>query len=97
MDAIKQLEDWFQSQCDEDWEHQNGIKIETTDNPGWSIEISLADTQLDSKNFSEIDIERNERDWIHCEVLNKYFVGHGGTRNLAEIIGIFTAWAIEST
>lgn len=30
------LQKWYKSQCDGDWEHEYGIKIETVDNPGWS-------------------------------------------------------------
>ena len=27
------LQSWYQSQCDGDWEHEFGIRIETLDNP----------------------------------------------------------------
>lgn len=39
--AIQRIRTWFAGQCDGDWEHQNGVKIETTDNPGWSVKIDL--------------------------------------------------------
>lgn len=35
---------WFAKQCNGDWEHSHGIKISTTDNPGWMVEISLTGT-----------------------------------------------------
>ncbi|WP_066978499.1 Imm53 family immunity protein [Streptomyces sp. NRRL F-4489] len=37
---------WYASQCDGDWEHEHGIRIETLDNPGWSVEIDLEETGL---------------------------------------------------
>ena len=40
--ALRKLQSWYQAQCDEDWEHGEGITIETLDNPGWSLEIALA-------------------------------------------------------
>lgn len=33
--AVSSIDSWFHSKCDGNWEHQAGITIETTDNPGW--------------------------------------------------------------
>ena len=41
LDLIKQLENWYNSRCDGDWEHEFGIKIDTLDNPGWKITIDI--------------------------------------------------------
>jgi hypothetical protein len=46
-DALKQLQNWFSSQCDGDWEHNFGFTIETIDNPGWSLEVDLNNTEFD--------------------------------------------------
>lgn len=46
MDTLEWIENWYRSQCDGDWEHGNVIKIESLDNPGWSIKIDLTDTDL---------------------------------------------------
>lgn len=40
------LMNWYNTQCDGNWEHDYGILIETTDNPGWSIEINLQNTSV---------------------------------------------------
>ena len=34
MNIISKLQDWYFSKCDEDWEHEFGVKIDTLDNPG---------------------------------------------------------------
>ena len=39
MSEITWIEQWYQRQCDGNWEHQHGIKVETLDNPGWHVEI----------------------------------------------------------
>ena len=39
--VFQRLQKWYKSQCNGDWEHSFGIKIETLDNPGW-IEIGRA-------------------------------------------------------
>ena len=41
---IDWLQSWYEKQCNSDWEHNYGIKIETLDNPGWSITVDLVDT-----------------------------------------------------
>lgn len=48
MEILEWIQQWYQSQCDEDWEHDYGIKILTLDNPGWSVTIDLAGTALEA-------------------------------------------------
>lgn len=38
---LKWLENWYSSNCDGDWEHGYGIRIETLDNPVWAVRINL--------------------------------------------------------
>ena len=40
-------EEWYNGNCDGDWQHEYGIKIETVDNPG-SIKIALSYTPIES-------------------------------------------------
>jgi hypothetical protein len=56
----QKLSIWYSKYCNEDWEHTYGIKIQTIDNPGWSLQISLAETPLAGVNFSPIELERTE-------------------------------------
>ena len=44
--VILQLQQWYEAQCNGDWEHHYGISIESQDNPGWRVEIDLKDTPL---------------------------------------------------
>lgn len=39
MSGTKRFSEWINRHCDGDWEHQNGPKLEMTDNPGWYMEI----------------------------------------------------------
>jgi hypothetical protein len=41
QEAIAAIDNWYLSQCDESWEHRYGAKIETTDNPGWWLNIDI--------------------------------------------------------
>jgi hypothetical protein len=95
-DNLIWLLNWYHNQCDGDWEHENGIKIGTTDNPGWFLKISLRDTELSKKKMQVIDIVRSGNDWLYCSIEDDVFLGFGGVFNLPEVLQIFRNWA-EST
>ncbi len=92
MRVLQQIMNWYGTQCNEDWEHSFGIKIDTIDNPGWSVLIDLQETSLANKAFVELDIKRTEEDWLYCAVSNGKFNGAGGVGNLAELLCTFLEW-----
>jgi len=95
MDTVKQLQLWYHSHCDGDWEHQYGVKIDTLDNPGWAVDIDLSYTELDGLAYDTVTIERSEHDWIHCSVRENVFSISCGPRNLEEGLQMFLEWTIE--
>ncbi|MCQ8184871.1 immunity 53 family protein [Parvularcula maris] len=97
QDHLAWIEDWFTRQCDGDWEHEYGIKVETSDNPGWIVEIDYVGTYLEGRNFLTVDIERSENDWLKCRIESGKFKGSGGPRNLAEVLITFRHWAETQT
>lgn len=83
--------------CIGDWEHTYGITIETIDNPGWSLEVELADTPLYEKKFQDLKIQRDdEDDWVIVKVIDGNFIGYGGPQSLEELINIFLEWASDN-
>ncbi len=95
MDTLKALQTWFLAQCNGSWEHQHGIKIETLDNPGWSIEIDLCGTKLQDKVFPAVQNLYSENKWVNCIVKNGKFFGTCGPGQLGELIKIFIVWTNE--
>jgi hypothetical protein len=95
MNTIKWLQEYFEECCNDDWEHTYQIKIETLDNPGWLVDIDLADTILEDYIFKTVRIERDEKDWIICRIEDKVFKGRGGIKNLEDVLKIFRNW-VES-
>lgn len=93
MSRVAELQAWFGRQCDGSWEHRNGIRIETIDNPGWSVLIDLAGTNIDGREFHVIKLERSEHDWITCRIEAGQFQGFGGVENLDELLRTFLDWA----
>ncbi|MFC5401676.1 immunity 53 family protein [Cohnella soli] len=92
MNVVLWLEDWFNGNCNDDWEHGYGIQIVTLDNPGWSVDISLVDTDIEHESFSAMEIERSDENWLHCFIEDGIFKGRGGPKNLGEILNIFRDW-----
>lgn len=92
MNEMEWLQFWYKSQCDGDWEHSYGVLIDTLDNPGWSVEIDLASTELRDRNFNHVKIDRTSHDWLICKKENDKFLGRGGPQNLLEIIKRFRDW-----
>jgi len=87
------LQRWYLEQCNGDWEHEFGIKIDTLDNPGWSLQIDLTNTTLEEKAFSKLKLDITEDNWVHCWVAEKKFQGGGGPSNLVDLVKIFIEWA----
>jgi Immunity protein 53 len=94
--VIEQLERWYAAHCNGEWEHQHGVRIDTLDNPGWSVTIDLAGTSLAEVPFPEIKELASETHWLRCAVREQRFEGHGGPAMLRRILGIFLQWSVGS-
>lgn len=95
MNPLTRLNNWYQSHCDGEWEHERRIKLRTIDNPGWTIRIGLQDTRLQYKPFAKILIDNDDdmNDWIFCNVEEAIFRGSCGPKRLDEMLEIFLDWA----
>jgi len=100
MGVLDDIQDWFEAQCNGDWEHTFGIKIENMDDPGWYVEFDLRDTILEDQSFEvlqdgwdSIESQPCAESWIICKVENEKFVGMGDVRRLEQILRVFLQWA----
>ncbi|MBL1230376.1 immunity 53 family protein [Enterococcus sp. BWB1-3] len=96
MDILLWLQKWYQDQCDGDWEHLYGVKIDNIDNPGWSVSIDLVDTSLINKEFDKIRYDYGDDNWLICQIKNNKFEGAGDPSKLVEILTIFKQWVENS-
>jgi hypothetical protein len=90
---LEELEAWYESQCDGDWEHEFGPRIETLDNPGWLVDIPLEGTPLEGRAFEPVEDLAPSRTWIVCKVSENTFRGRGGAPMLGRILRVFLDWA----
>jgi hypothetical protein len=99
LEALQQLQAWFAKRCDGEWEHDHGISVQSTDNPGWWVKISLSGTPLASKPFDEVrrgDLSMDPQPpWLRCYVEDGTFNGAGDVTTLGEILTIFLEWAAD--
>ena len=96
QDVIFWLEKWLARHADGDWEHRNGIRIESIDNPGWTVTIDLEGTDLESIQFEKIRKEIAEHDWT-CRVKDQRFEGSGDPAKLIATLEGFRDWASQQT
>ena len=86
--ALLILQNWFANNCNGDWEHEYGVKIETIDNPGWCVKIELAGTPLeDFVFFKNEDKNSFYNQWFDIKVENKIYIAFGS--DLSELVNIF--------
>lgn len=92
MNELALLQEWFVTQCDGDWEHGDGIRIVSLDNPGWLVTIDMS-------RFAGVDDDvvlrqarMSEHDWVDVQLRGGSFVGAGGPKNLREILQTFLAY-----
>jgi hypothetical protein len=93
MNRLAQLQAWYGSHCDGEWEHVYGIKIDSLDNPGWWVKIDLAGTELEKVSFDPCLERQSEVDWLDCKVKDKIFDGAGDPSKLETILALFLDWA----
>lgn len=97
MDNLTWLTEWYAAQCDGDWEHQNGVRLDTLDNPGWALTINLEGTPLEDRPYSPREHNlMSDVSWWTCSVKEKSFEGRCGPRDLQAILAVFRKWAEPS-
>ena len=92
-DDLFWIQNWYQAQCNGDWEHEFGITIETVDNPGWYLTINLTGTHLEDTSFEMVKEEKSEQDWYFCLSKENNFEASCSPCNLNKILHIFRKWA----
>ena len=84
---------WFARQCDGDWEHDLGIKIETLDNPGWAVDIRLGDTELEGVPTEWNRDDESDDVWLHWRSTGDMFEARCGPNELSRALAAFQAFA----
>lgn len=89
------LQRWYARQCDGDWEHSHGVRLDTLDSPGWMLTVDLVGTELTGSSLPRSRVDRSDVDWVQSEVLSDKYIACGGVFNLQEILRQFIFFAGE--
>jgi hypothetical protein len=92
--VFEKLQNWYATNCDGDWEHEYGVRIETTDNPGWVLIVDLQQTDLYGRMWSREEISRSES-WVSAKSDGKKFISACDPRSLERAIGYFIDFCDE--
>ena len=100
-DELQWLMRWYLAECNNDWEHQYGVAIDTLDNPGWSLKVDLTETEMQGRSFErvwhgeptdDLDEWRRTGSWWVADVKDGKFTASCGPLDLAAVIGLFRHW-----
>ena len=94
-ELLEFIENWFSSKCNGDWEHSDGIKIETIDNPGWRIKIDLNNSDLKTIKYSSGLIESNENNWYSIKIEDGIFEAYGDPTKLKFLLHQFSEFVLQ--
>jgi hypothetical protein len=89
------LIEWYERHCNDDWEHQYGVKLDTLDNPGWMLTVDLIHTDLQGRTMPELREGIGQTDapasprWIHCSVRDNQFRGACDPSQVARLFHVF--------
>src|SRR5690349_7674980 len=99
-DELGWLEQWYQEQCDGEWEHDCGVTVETLDNPGWLVKIDLRGVEPEALATGRVlaivgeppsDSNGNQGGliWMTCKIEAGKFIGAGDPTQLRAILAQF--------
>jgi hypothetical protein len=94
--SIAQICSWYAAQCNGDWEHKYGVRIDSLDNPGWQVAVDVAETDRAGTPFAPIEWQGSDR-WLTAEREGDEVVMYCGPRELDAALEILATWLSGSS
>jgi hypothetical protein len=88
-DVLDQLQAWYLEQCDGEWELDGSIRIDTIENPGWSLTVDLEGTAYAGLTLDRKEDDAGEADWIHWWSDGSQFHAYAGPAGLTRAVHEF--------
>ncbi|MFI5589994.1 Imm53 family immunity protein [Amycolatopsis sp. NPDC051758] len=88
-EEILWLSEWFSSQCDGDWEHEFGVRLETLDNPGWRLLVDIVGTGVEGRVLPRSKVDLGAGRWLWTSADGKSYEGSCDVRSLRELVAAF--------
>jgi hypothetical protein len=90
------IQSWYASNCDGEWEHEFGIRMATTDNPGWHVKIDVCETNLEGVLVERLRRDLPEGGWMIAWSDGKVFQAACSPLSLGDVDGFFKKVTEES-
>ncbi|MEU7717035.1 Imm53 family immunity protein [Streptomyces tibetensis] len=87
--GIRYIQSWYASNCDGEWEHEFGIRMATTDNPGWHIRIDVSETDLEGVVVPRERHDLSDGGWMIAWSDGKVFQAACGPMSLRDVDALF--------
>ena len=91
-DELAWIQEWYHRHCNGEWERQYGVKVDTLDNPGWSLTVDLRGTEAAGRVFDYLLVDHGEEDWYSIQSDGRTFEGNGDPRKLTKLMQCFREW-----
>ncbi|MET8711036.1 MULTISPECIES: immunity 53 family protein [Streptomyces] len=91
--GTRYIQSWYASNCDGEWEHEFGVRMATTDNPGWHIEVDVSETDLEGVEVRRERRELPEGGWMIAWSDGRTFQAACDPGSLGEVDALFEGWA----
>lgn len=96
LDPVEFLAAWYAQQCDGDWEHDSGVLITTLDNPGWSLQVNIRDTDLEGISLETERSEGEDGTWTVVGCDGAMFDAAGDERSLPRLLARFQEFCTQN-
>lgn len=93
-DALFRLSSWFSEMCNEDWEHDSRVRINSRPDMGWDMRVNLVDTYSFVPTVPTAG-HRSGDGWLTHAISEATFKGSGGLYDLGELIDTFLSAVAE--
>jgi hypothetical protein len=99
MEDFQYLVDWYRGQCNGVWEHQQGVNLQSLDNPGWLLKVDLVGTNLEHSPFQPLSLgvsndgDPIEASWMKCQVQQGQFTAACSPDMLDHALETFQLWS----
>ncbi|MFI2362997.1 Imm53 family immunity protein [Promicromonospora sp. NPDC019610] len=92
MTRLNELQEWYALQCDGDWEHSFGVKVDTVDNPEWVVSVDIVGTPIAGSTITSYE-EFPYGEWLRIDCDGKVFGIGCGPRSLDRGVAAFLEFA----
>lgn len=94
-DSLVFLQEWLLDHSDGEWEHDEGVTIESLDNPGWLLRVALTGTDLEGAVLDKRELNGESASWVHAWADGTTFDAAAGPLGLGAAIEEFRRFVLR--